>query len=155
MVFVLGKAGKREAFAWRQNKPEGKESGVELCARYNFVMEAIDYYAVFCAKAYQQSVWRQSNELSVCIIERSKVVDPDRYDDWVEGGCASPKKIQYIVKAMQCCKGDFCLQAVMDTNHQPKANVRFLPKKIEGLEHPVDDIVDQSGLTAILDHDDT
>ena len=150
----LIEAGSREAFAWRQNKPEAIESGVELCARYNIVIKAVDFYVVVCAKAYQQTLWRESNELSVCIIEKSKVVDPDSYDDWVNGGCASPMKIQNIVKTMQCCKGDFCVQGMMDTDHQPKVTVRFWPKKIDQLEYR-DGTVDQSGLTAVLDHDDT
>ena len=150
----LIEAGSREAFAWRQNKPEAIESGVELCARYNIVIKAVDFYVVVCAKAYQQTLWREPNELSVCIIEKSKVVDPDCYDDWVNGGCALSMKIQNIGKTMQCCKGDFCVQGMMDTNHQPKVTVRFWPKKIDQLEYR-GDTVDQSGLTAILDHDDT
>ena len=141
--------GSREGFAWRQNKPEGTKSGVEFCGRYT--INAGNYYLVFCAKAYQQTLWRESNELSVCIIHKSKINDPDSYDEWIDNSCSTPMKIQNIVKTMQCCNSKYCDQASMDTNHQPKAIIRFWPKKIQDMKYSIVEL-EHSDLNEILDY---
>lgn len=114
----LIKGGSREGFAWRQNKPVGVKSNVELCARYT--INADDSYLVFGAKAYQQTAWRESNELSVCIIYKSRIENPDSYDERISNSCSAPMKIQNLAKTMQCCNWRYCVQASMGTSNNNK-----------------------------------
>ena len=123
------KAGTRGAFTITQNEPF---SGVELA----FYWVIGDYYAAIVAKSYQQAAWRPSTELGVCMINKSSMENPDQYDSWNENACSKPWEVENIVRDMQCCLGEYCIQATTTTSHQPNITAKFWPKSVSNLKHP-------------------
>ena len=142
----LVKAGTRDAFAVRQNLPV---AGVEMAFYWNVG----DFSVGVVAKSYQQGALRRSNQLGVCIIDKEDMPNPNLYSSWDEYNCYKPWKIQSIVKDMQCCLEDFCVQANTTTWHQPNVTVKFWPKSVKNLHDSTG--VSQKDLDEILSPSET
>lgn len=140
--------GYKDAVALYQNEPT---KGVAGILSYTFPGN----YRIFVyTKVGQKLVGRKENKLGVCIARSPEKFDDDWYEGMTSGDTSClgiHNEVATEPQTLQCCHGDYCIQALMTSSHQANMTVLLLPRKIEKLALAISGQIDNFGQTD-LDH---
>lgn len=125
--------GYKDAITLYQNVPT---RGLEGLISYALP----DNYRVYVfVKVGQKLIFRKENQLGICITQNT---GGDSWDseDWYEKmiGDNSPclnihKKFATSPRTLQCCRGNYCIQATMTSSNHGNVTVRILPISVSDL----------------------
>lgn len=153
--------GYKEGITIYQNRPM---RGLEGVVSYTLP----DGYRIYLfVKVGQKLVGRKENQLGICITPNAESDDWD-HEYWYEKMISenSPclkihDKFTTSPRTLQCCRGDYCVQATMTSDNHANVTVRVLPKTLTGFANTLNDSADgfrefsQNDLDHILNIPDT